>query len=182
MRFLIKLCSLVTVLSVTTLLPLISSTKTMEHQSIEAAIQAQCWQCLGKHLEKLSRLIQHLPSSPHSCSNLLNTPDTDALKKSSAFHTAAAHNNVALLEKLIEKDSTWEPKKHIKNAEGNTPMHFAAQYGSLECLRLLLEKDTNSWEPVRNRKNNNGQTPLKLALLNGHENCALLLIENNAKE
>ena len=69
---------------------------------------------------------------------------------------------------------------NIKAAEFQkcfTPLHLAAEKGSLECLRLLLQFD----EVDVDAKDLQGSTtPLLLAIKNKHEKAAVMLIENGA--
>lgn len=46
--------------------------------------------------------------------------------------------------------------------EGNTPLHYAADKGHLECVNALLEKSDADAE------NEEGNTPVWLAIQNGH--------------
>jgi ankyrin repeat protein len=62
---------------------------------------------------------------------------------------------------------------------GNTPMHYAALFGQLQCIRVLLEKGHKV-----DQKNNKGETPLFLACSQPsgfHQACADLLIRVGSK-
>lgn len=56
--------------------------------------------------------------------------------------------------------------------EGETPLHFAADAGSLDAIQTLLDAgaDPNSCE------DDEGQPPLMFAILNGHYDAAALLV------
>lgn len=56
--------------------------------------------------------------------------------------------------------------------EGETPLHFAADAGSLDAMQTLLDAgaDPNSCE------DDEGQPPLMFAILNGHNDAAALLV------
>ena len=168
MKTAINLAALTLSLSFT--VPLLSAEK-LEHPTIEEAVRARCWNCLGAHLENLATQIKQ--RSPNELESLHESM--------SPFHLAAMNGNANLLKKLIREDGMFEPKKHSRDANGNTPMHLAARYGRKESLELLLAEDY-MFEPIKNKKNNKGQTPLKLALIYGHEECALLLMDKGARE
>lgn len=52
------------------------------------------------------------------------------------LHKAAAFGAVEIVAALIKKNSELAL---IENLDGLTPFHLAAQYGKLECARLLLD-------------------------------------------
>jgi len=64
--------------------------------------------------------------------------------------------------------------------DGNTPLFYAAEIGSLPCVALLVEKGANIFS-----KNNGGWTPLHAAAWKGstenHLECAELLLEMGAE-
>ena len=53
------------------------------------------------------------------------------------------------------------------DADGLTPLHFAAQYGSGELVRVLLD-----WHANPRARDNGGRTPLQYAAVNGHGEVA----------
>ena len=92
-------------------------------------------------------------------------------KKVTPLMIAAIYNRKETAKFLIEKGASAK----IKSREGKSPIHYAAENGSVEVLEILLSvSDIN--QPGGDRK-----TPLMYAAINGHYKCLSLLIENNAK-
>ncbi len=63
----------------------------------------------------------------------------------------------------------------MKDHEGRTPLHWAAQQDHKTMAELLLDNGADV-----NDRNNSGNTPLHEAALNGHKDIAELLLVNNA--
>ena len=53
-----------------------------------------------------------------------------------ALHKAAAWGHVEVVAALLKKHGELAMEK---NADGLTPFHLAAQFGKIECARLLLD-------------------------------------------
>eukprot|EP00741_Cyanophora_paradoxa_P004982 tig00000842_g4830.t1 len=85
---------------------------------------------------------------------------------------AADGGHLKLVEFLLKADHTTV---NVKNALGNTIMHFAAQHGSVDLMRLLLSIGASAGV-----KNNRGNTPLHRAALFGHVEAAKVLLGANA--
>ena len=64
-----------------------------------------------------------------------------------------------------------------KDSEGNTPLHVAARYGKLNCMKLLLLKTTGEF----NFQNAAGKTPKDVAKECNFEEIVDLLSENKHK-
>ena len=62
---------------------------------------------------------------------------------------------------------------NIKDNNGRTPMHDAAQYGQMELVRMLHEE----FQVDVNIKDNNGTTPMHDAAQNGHMEMVCMLHE-----
>ncbi|KAI8903223.1 hypothetical protein EDD86DRAFT_215632 [Gorgonomyces haynaldii] len=62
-----------------------------------------------------------------------------------------------------------------KDTFGMTALHYAAEEGHLEIVRLLLQKGALA------SVSNHGETPLQLAQDNGHSEICKLLLESNAE-
>ena len=65
----------------------------------------------------------------------------------------------------------------ILDAHGRTPLSWAAQYGHLEVVKLLVEKDAE----IETKDSKYGQTPLSWAAENGHLEVVKLLVEKDAE-
>lgn len=61
------------------------------------------------------------------------------------------------------------------NDGGQTPLHYAANAGNVECIRALLQKSAKV-----NAKDHEGKTPLHRAVNTGHYECVLALLQNKA--
>jgi ankyrin repeat protein len=64
---------------------------------------------------------------------------------------------------------------NVQDADGDTPLHGAAQNGNVEIINLLLDKGANP-----NAKNKLGGTPLMWAAVYGHDDAARLLLSRGA--
>ena len=87
------------------------------------------------------------------------------------IHIAAGFNLVEDLNRLVQTIGKF---RQIKNLNGSTPLHVAAQKGSLEALIILLENNFNL-----NAKDGDGKTPLILAVNNGHIEIVKYLLNNS---
>ncbi len=61
---------------------------------------------------------------------------------------------------------------NLPDTSGNTPMHYAAAYGFIECLELLIEvkaelNPENLWKA----------TPLQIAMLKKNMLCVQMLLD-----
>src|SRR4029453_16577897 len=64
---------------------------------------------------------------------------------------------------------------NVQDADGDTPLHGAAQNGTVEIINLLLDKGANP-----NAKNKLGGTPLMWAAVYGNDDAARLLLSRGA--
>ncbi|KAJ3660462.1 hypothetical protein Zmor_004911 [Zophobas morio] len=87
-----------------------------------------------------------------------------------ALSYVASNGSIDLLE-LILPLPNLDPNK--PDNEGNTPLHFAAQAGQVECLNCLLSRCRGIEIDARN---NLGFTALMKAALQGRNKCAKLLL------
>jgi ankyrin repeat protein len=53
------------------------------------------------------------------------------------LHLTVIYNQPEIMSKLLEKGADPD----VKDSEGNTPLHFAAEQNNLELLKLLIEYD-----------------------------------------
>ena len=63
----------------------------------------------------------------------------------------------------------------IKREDGKTPLHYSAQYGTVESAQILI-----TYGAKVNAQDFNGTTPLHEAALNGHVGIIELLLKHNA--
>jgi uncharacterized protein len=80
--------------------------------------------------------------------------------------------------KAIQYIVSIEPSKEfgIKNIDGATPLHFAAQHGRTTICRYFLQRASHLRCNDLTAKDRSGNTPLNLACANNHEKCALFLL------
>ncbi|XP_076649801.1 uncharacterized protein LOC143357295 [Halictus rubicundus] len=75
---------------------------------------------------------------------------------------------------MLELALTFEGvDPNIPDNEGNTPLHFTAQAGQVECLNILLQRCPDIEVDARNAS---GFTPLMKAALQGRTKCAKILL------
>lgn len=94
-------------------------------------------------------------------------PDLDVFE-------AAALGDAHAMERLLARD---EGAFDAFSADGFQPLGYAAFFGHLEMVRLLLEAGAN---PNVRSRNGISAAPLHSALANGHKQIAKLLIESGA--
>jgi ankyrin repeat protein len=80
--------------------------------------------------------------------------------KMAALHLAVMKGQVRVASQLI----SCKADVNALDTNDSSPLHYAAQYGHLSCLKLLLEQP----ETKPNLRNRIGYTPLHLAVQNGH--------------
>jgi ankyrin repeat protein len=88
------------------------------------------------------------------------------------IHYAAAHNSVQCLGYFINSGIEISLPHSTTNS---APLHFAAEYGHVEVVKILLEKGANI-----GAQNQNGYTPLHFAAEYGHVEVVKILLEKGA--
>ena len=94
------------------------------------------------------------------------------------MHIAAAFNLVEDLNRLLllqQQTADGKKSRQIKNLNGSTPLHVAAEKGSLEVLKILIQNNNFNI----NAKDVDGKTPLILAVTNGHIEIVEHLLNNS---
>jgi len=76
----------------------------------------------------------------------------------------------------IERHLYWGTDINAPDAQGNTPLHVAADRGRWAVVRLLLEHGAEI-----DARNAEGQTPINSALLKGRTQVAELLLQHGAQ-
>ena len=79
------------------------------------------------------------------------------------YHRAVQYNQVQVLGYLLENNIQL---LNATNDIGVTPLHWSAVWGSIDCLKLLLEKGAHI-----NSRQSNGQTALHCAVLHSQIEC-----------
>ena len=97
--------------------------------------------------------------------------DSKNNRGNTAFHIAAANNQLNLCKVIIEKIKDKNPGCN----NGRTPLHQAARKGHLKMCKLIMEKLQN-----KNPGCNIGITPLHEAAAGGHVNIYQLIYEKIA--
>ncbi|XP_075229956.1 uncharacterized protein LOC142329346 isoform X2 [Lycorma delicatula] len=98
---------------------------------------------------------------------VLNASDSSGR---TAVSYIASNGPLSILESIVQLPGLDINKP---DNEGNTPLHFAAQAGQVECVNFLLSRCSGIEVDARN---NLGFTPLMKAAIQGRTKCAKLLI------
>ena len=100
-------------------------------------------------------------------SSPLSTPSPNCRRVTFSMYalilTAASQNSVSELQDLLDK-KPWYINK--PSSSGETALHKAAAKGSLDCVKLLVQRGANA-----NLVDKQGKTPLLMAWENGHFEC-----------
>eukprot|EP00164_Ancoracysta_twista_P001614 GFYU01002118.1.p1 GENE.GFYU01002118.1~~GFYU01002118.1.p1 ORF type:complete len:155 (-),score=32.90 GFYU01002118.1:221-685(-) len=80
-----------------------------------------------------------------------------------AMHHASKNNYPDVIEALI-KSGTLAADANLKTKDGRTPLHIAAEFGSYECIPVLLRFGAQI-----SLLNGDGKTAVEVADSNGHE-------------
>jgi ankyrin repeat protein len=90
------------------------------------------------------------------------------------IHKAAKAGDVAKAKAFLEGN----PKKvSKKDSNGESPLHYAAQFGTMDAAALLLSKGAEV-----NTKRNDGNTPLDMAVASGHKDMVEFLRQHGGHE
>jgi len=99
--------------------------------------------------------------------------DKRDFKGVTALGYAVGHNQAGAVKILLDAGAGM-----VVDTQDNTALHFAAGYGRIQILQLLLEgRSTTSRSPV----NKQGQTPVAVAEQNGQKQCAEMLRAKGGK-
>lgn len=77
----------------------------------------------------------------------------------SALHLACRFNFLEFVKAYYDD---MAPALNVRDAAGNMPLHYAAQYGSIELLKFIFEKNPDS--TLFLAANEEGKTPLQICL------------------
>ena len=86
----------------------------------------------------------------------------------SVVHEVVLDNNAEKLRELLSKGLFARGK----SIDGATPLHRAAEIGSISCAKVLLEFNADI-----DAKNLAGETPFHVAALNRHIDFGCFLVE-----
>ncbi|XP_044014558.1 uncharacterized protein LOC122856783 isoform X2 [Aphidius gifuensis] len=106
------------------------------------------------------------------CKSGLGKVDVNATDSSgrSVISYIAGNGASEILETLLTFSGS---NPNLPDNEGNTPLHFAAQAGQVECLNILLQRNI---EIELDARNIHGFTPLMKAAIQGRTKCAKILL------
>ncbi|XP_054905202.1 ankyrin repeat and death domain-containing protein 1B isoform X1 [Poeciliopsis prolifica] len=88
------------------------------------------------------------------------------------MHCAAINNHTEIVEYIINDMQMKELNKEDKS--GHCPFALAAEHGSIEMLKILMEP----YNMATMKPNKRGDTPLHLAARNGHLDAVQLLLQS----
>ena len=95
--------------------------------------------------------------------DLVEYPSAESMDDLLPSHVAAAYNNVSELFRLVVEGAELEDP-----TSKETPLHAAAKSGSLDTLKLLVEKGV---VPLEAKSGRGGYTAAHLAAVWGHFQC-----------
>ena len=113
------------------------------------------------HFEVVKYLVDNLEDkNPKSNLHFGSTPLHIAAGTLQSKYSAICKNRINVLKYIMSKVSDINPKDNF----GNTPLHYAARGGQLQCYgRLAVFKYIIENIAEKNPSNNNGKTPIDLA-------------------
>ncbi|KAH7854155.1 hypothetical protein Vadar_010862 [Vaccinium darrowii] len=89
-------------------------------------------------------------------------------------HVAVQYGQTAFLYHVVTK---WNADPDVPDNDGDSPLHWAAYKGFVNCTRLLLFLDAN-----RVRQDKDGSTPLHLAAMEGKLGACTMMVWAGNKE
>ena len=94
-------------------------------------------------------------------------------KNEMPIHIASRENHKAILELLLKKEVKPDPKARMNY----TPLHYACENGSPECVKLIVDSvsDPTKKSELINAKTKSKSTPLIIAANKGFRSCCLQL-------
>ncbi|MBA3237948.1 MAG: ankyrin repeat domain-containing protein [Parachlamydiaceae bacterium] len=132
---------------------------------ILSAIRAEFLEALNEDNEdKFTLLLQDYAD----LLSQIRKPDTGA----SLVHIAAMHKNPVYMKKLL----TAGLSANIKDKKQCLPIHYAAMYGNVDIINVLLLLNSK----FLNAENNNKATPLIVAIQHGQEFTVKYLLDHKA--
>ena len=115
------------------------------------------------------------------CCRLLIENMADPLLKNKdgmpPVHFAAAGNHISVVDYLLSLESTGGTDPEITGPGGLNNLHRACMHGSLETVRMLIEKHKID---ISSKSGQNGNTPLHFAAHGGYIGIVAFLIERGA--
>jgi ankyrin repeat protein len=93
----------------------------------------------------------------------------------SALHTAASHNQVELIQLLLDDPNTAFNVNEVKLADGTTPLFNSVSLGHIEATTVLLKRSANP-----NHVSKNGIVPIHIAASMGHVAIVQILLDYGA--
>jgi len=105
---------------------------------------------------------------------MLDTLSTDGGRKRTALHYAAWYGRRAVVQELLDANSTVE----MLDGQGMAPIHLAARNGHIEALKMFFRPSLGTGSI--NAKDSEGRTALYHAYAHGRNAVVAALIEAGA--
>ncbi|KAH0545387.1 hypothetical protein FGG08_000528 [Glutinoglossum americanum] len=117
------------------------------------------------------------PAKREALSNLPypSLHDDTTLPRTPTLLQLTAYLGLAYILMAIDEQGLLDHEISTRDGQGRIPLHWAAEMGHDETVKLLLQMGSNA-----NAQDNMGDSPLHIAILHSHEKVAEVLLDGGA--